>query len=58
MRIFALYSGMVPHIGKKYTEALEKVQMRATKITINNKELSYPERLQILDIPTLVYRRH
>jgi hypothetical protein len=27
---------------QKYTEALEKVQMRATKITINNKELSYP----------------
>jgi ribonuclease P/MRP protein subunit RPP40 len=43
---------------QKYTEALEKVQMRATKITINNKELSYPERLKILDIPTLVYRRH
>jgi hypothetical protein len=34
---------------QKYIEALEKVQMRATKITINNKELSYPERLKIKD---------
>jgi hypothetical protein len=42
---------------KKDIELLERVQRRATRIVPELKGLSYPERLKILNLPTLVYRR-
>ena len=45
-----------PHL-KKFTIALENVQRRATKLLPGMKDLSYPERLRKLKLPTLVYRR-
>ncbi len=45
-----------PHL-KKHIEAIENVQRRATKQVPGLRELSYPERLKILDMPTLAYRR-
>jgi len=36
---------------------LERVQRRATKLITVMKDLSYPERLRTLKLPTLVYRR-
>ena len=41
-----------PHL-----EAIENMQRRATKQVPGLKELSYPERLKILDMLTLAYRR-
>ena len=38
-------------------ENLEKVQRRATKFITEISELSYSDRLQYLDLPTLQYRR-
>ena len=63
-----LYKGLVrPHLEfanqiwapylKKHITAIENVQRRATKFIPELKELSYPERLQKLKIPTLAYRR-
>jgi hypothetical protein len=43
---------------QKYIEMIEKVQMRATKIILSNKNLTYYDRLKILNLPTMVYRRH
>ena len=45
------------HIKKKHIEAFERVQRRATKQLLGMKDLPYPERLNILKLPTLVYRR-
>ena len=42
---------------KGYNEDLEKVQCRATKLLQSISHLSYPERLAVLNLPTLVYRR-
>jgi len=36
---------------------LEKVQMRATRLISKLRNKSYEERLRILDLPTLKYRR-
>ena len=36
---------------------LEKVQMRATKLVITIKNLTYKDRLKRLKLPTLKYRR-
>ena len=36
---------------------LEKVQQRATRLISDVKHLSYPERLEILKLPILEYRR-
>ena len=36
---------------------IEKVQKRATKLIINFKNMSYSDRLQRLNLPTLKYRR-
>ena len=41
----------------KHSEALERVQRHATKLLHGIKDLSYPQRLKILDLPTLIYRR-
>jgi len=38
-------------------EALENVQKRATKLIIPLKHKSYEERLRILNLPTLKFRR-
>jgi len=45
-----------PHL-KKYANLLESVQRRATKLVDGLKNLSYEERLQKLQLPTLAYRR-
>ena len=41
----------------KHSEALERVQRHATKLLHGIKDLSYPQRLKTLDLPTLIYRR-
>ncbi len=45
-----------PHL-KKHTEALENVQRQATKMLPELRDLSYPDRLCRLKLPTLAYRR-
>ena len=45
------------HAKKGYTNDLEKVQRRATKLLENISHLSYPEFLAALNLPTLLYRR-
>ena len=45
-----------PHLNK-YKEQLENVQRRATKLVPELKQLSYPDRLKKLNLPTLAYRR-
>jgi hypothetical protein len=42
---------------KKDIEVIEGVQRRATKLVPEVKDKEYPERLKILDIATLAYRR-
>ena len=42
---------------RKDIEAIERAQKRATKLVHNVRNLSYTERLKILKIPTLSYRR-
>lgn len=41
----------------KDIEIFENVQRRATKLIATLKDLSYEERLRMLNLPTLVYRR-
>ena len=38
-------------------DEIEKVQRRATKLVTSIRDLPYPERLKILNLPTLHYRR-
>jgi len=45
-----------PHLARNI-DALENVQMRATKLVDGLYNLDYSERLKRLDLPTLVYRR-
>ncbi len=63
-----LYTALVrPHLEyaqcvwspylKKHLHHIERVQMRATKLVDNMKNLNYSERLQRLNLPTLAYRR-
>ena len=53
------YCSQVWHpILKRDQDKLEKVQRRATKSVQNISDLSYPERLSHLRLPTLTYRRH
>jgi Tfp pilus assembly ATPase PilU len=40
----------------KYIEKIESVQKRVTKQFPEMKNLSYPERLKKLGLPTLAYR--
>ena len=42
----------------KDIEEVESVQRRATKMLACTKNLNYEERLRLLNLPTLVYRRH
>ena len=42
---------------KKDAIQIENVQWRATRLVKGLKEMSYPERLKILGLPTLEYRR-
>ena len=52
------YASSVYHPFKmKHIEQLESVQRRATKQLPNMQNLTYPERLQALKLPTLSYRR-
>ena len=41
----------------KHIEAIEGVQRRATKLVPKIKNLTYPDRLRALNLPTLSYRR-
>lgn len=45
-----------PHL-RKHIDSIENVQRRATKLIPGFRDLSYPERLQRLKLPTLAYRR-
>ena len=45
-----------PHLVK-HIESIEGVQRRATKMILEIKHLPYSERLQILKLPTMAYRR-
>ena len=42
---------------KKYIDAIENVQRRATRMLPTLRDLSYPERLEKLKLPSLAYRR-
>ena len=42
---------------KKDIEAIERVQRRATKLVHNDRNMSYSDRLKVLKIPSLTYRR-
>ena len=42
---------------KKHISMIENVQRRATRILSTLRHLSYSERLQELNLPTLLYRR-
>ena len=46
-----------PYLRKDIDE-IEAVQKRATKMLPETKGLEYEERLRLLKLPTLVYRRH
>ena len=45
-----------PHL-RKHINMLENVQIRATKLVDGLVRLDYPDRLKILNLPTLAYRR-
>ena len=45
-------------LKKGLVELIEKVQNRATKILPNLKHLSNKDRLKVLKLPTLIYRRN
>ncbi|CAG2220332.1 unnamed protein product [Mytilus edulis] len=45
-----------PHL-KKDINAVEKVQMRATKLIPDIRHLSYEDRLKVLKLPSLTHRR-
>lgn len=46
-----------PYLKKKHIDMIENVQKRATKQLPGMKELPYEERLRVLNLPTLAYRR-
>ena len=66
--LLTLYKALVrPHLeyantlwkprAKKYIKSIENVQIRATGLIPELKHLPYEERLRVLKLPTLVYRR-
>ena len=46
-----------PHL-RKHIKMLESVQIRGTKLVDGMKTMNYKERLQALDLPTLLHRRN
>ena len=57
MRCHLEYASCIwSHFKQKHKDAY-RVQRRATKQLPGMKELSYLEKLKLLDLPTLVYRR-
>ena len=50
-------SGVWSPYKKKYIEAIENVQKRATRMLPQMKNLNYQERLKLLKMPTLKFRR-
>ena len=46
-----------PYLERDIKE-MENVQMRATKMLPETKNMNYEQRLRLLNLPTLVYRRH
>jgi hypothetical protein len=45
-------------ITKEDSDALERIQRRATRMICGLTNMEYPQRLQVLNIPTLLFRRH
>ena len=45
-----------PHL-KRQSVGIEKVQRRATKLIINIRDLNYGQRLAVLGLPSLKFRR-
>jgi len=52
----AVLTGLTKTYQRDITE-IEKVHKRATKLTINLKNMSYTDRLLHLKLPTLKYRK-
>ena len=46
-----------PASFKKYIDKLERVQRRATRLLPELRQLEYQDRLKLLNLPSLVYRR-
>ena len=44
-------------VTKKNTQFIENIQRRATRIILELRGLSYEQRLIVLNLPTLLYRR-
>ena len=42
---------------KRDEDVLEKVQQRATRLLLDLRHKAYPDRLKVLHLPTLAYRR-
>ena len=58
IRPYLEYASVAWSARFKYSQdMIERVQRRATKIVPELKHLSYPERLKVLDLPTLAFRR-
>jgi len=60
--LYLLMSISVPDLKHVYFTVaelfeIEKVQKRATKLIMNFKNMSYTDRLQRLNLPTLKYKR-
>jgi hypothetical protein len=51
------FTGFWAPYKMKYIEKIESVQKRVTKQFPGMKNLSYPERLKKIGLPTLAYRR-
>ena len=58
MRSHLEYAGSVWYPYRlEHIESIERVQMRATKLVGNLRNMPYENRLKILNLPTLKYRR-
>ena len=57
MKLYCIMSSVWCPYKKCDITDIEKVQKRATKLIISLKNCSYKERLKILNLPTLKYRR-